>query len=326
MSLVSIIVPIYNVEQYLRECIDSIIKQTYKNLEIILVDDGSPDNCGQICDEYAKKDDRIKVIHKENGGLSSARNAGLDIATGEYISFIDSDDYVSNNFIEELYSLCIKCDADIAECDFVKFTDKIEVQKKDKVIEKYSTIEMQEQIYTENYIKTIVVWNKLYKKYLYEKLRFPQGKINEDEFTTYKVFDSSLKNIAVTSEILYYYRYNENSIMGKKFNEKRLDVLEAYEERKEFYKEKKLNLLYEKTVIKYQEILKDFYLLTQKYIDLPEKYLKDILIRMKKNYKEYEKFEKISNKNKMKIFMMFPNLYCRLARLKDTLENILKNN
>ena len=101
-ELISVIIPIYKVEKYLRECIDSIINQSFKNLEIILVDDGSPDNCGKICDEYAKKDNRLKVIHKENGGLSSARNAGLDIATGEYISFVDSDDYVSNKFIENL--------------------------------------------------------------------------------------------------------------------------------------------------------------------------------------------------------------------------------
>ena len=119
-ELISIIIPIYNVEKYLHCCINSVIRQTYKNLEIILIDDGSPDNCGKICDEYAKKDNRIKVIHKENGGLSSARNAGLDIAKGEYISFVDSDDYVAENFIEKLYKLCKENDADIAECDFYR--------------------------------------------------------------------------------------------------------------------------------------------------------------------------------------------------------------
>ena len=117
-QLVSIIVPIYNVEKYIKECIDSIINQTYKNLEIILVDDGSPDCCPKICDEYSKKDKRIKVIHKENGGLSSARNAGLDVAKGEYVSFIDSDDVVDEKFIETLYNLCIENNCDISECNF----------------------------------------------------------------------------------------------------------------------------------------------------------------------------------------------------------------
>ena len=119
--LISVIVPIYNVEKYLDRCVGSIINQTYKNLEIILVDDGSPDNCPQMCDDYAKKDSRIKVVHKENGGLSDARNAGMKVATGEYVSFIDSDDYISLDFYETLLETIVDNDSDIVECSVVKF-------------------------------------------------------------------------------------------------------------------------------------------------------------------------------------------------------------
>ena len=120
-SLISVIVPIYNVEKYLERCVESIINQTYKNLEIILVDDGSPDNCPQMCDDYAKKDSRIKVVHKKNGGLSDARNAGMKVATGEYVSFIDSDDYISLDFYETLLETIVDNDSDIVECSVVKF-------------------------------------------------------------------------------------------------------------------------------------------------------------------------------------------------------------
>jgi len=318
MELISIIVPIYNVEDYLVDCLENIVNQTYKNLEIILVDDGSPDNCGNICDEYAKKDNRIKVIHKENGGLSSARNVGLDIATGEYISFIDSDDFVSKDFIEKLYNLCKKNGAEIAECNFLKFVDKIEKSNINPKIESYSSIEMQKRIYSNEYIRTIVVWNKLYKKCIYETLRFPIGKINEDEFTTYKAFGNTSEKIVITNEVLYYYRYNENSIMGRKFNEKRLDVLEAYEERKEYFREKDLVELYEKTVEEYQEKLKQCYILTKENIVHNKEILKNIICKARKNYGEYKKIEKASSRSRFMIglFIKIPKLYCLLLDLK----------
>lgn len=235
-KLISIIIPVYKVEQYLNECIESVLNQSYKNLEIILIDDGSPDNCGKICDEYAKIDKRIKVVHKENGGLSSARNTGLDIANGEYISFIDSDDYVSKKFIKVLYDLCERNNADIAMCDYIRFTDKVEDIKTNIEIKRFTSLEMQENIYSREGVKNVVVWNKLYKKYIYDELRFPAGKINEDEFTTYKAFNIAPNDIVVTNEPLYYYRYNENGIMGRTFNEKRLDALEAYREKNIFIK------------------------------------------------------------------------------------------
>lgn len=328
MEIVSIIVPIYKVEPYIRQCINSILNQTYKNLEIILVDDGSPDDCGMICDEYAQKDTRIKVIHKENGGLSSARNAGLEVAKGDFIAFIDSDDYVSENFIKILYDLCIKNNADIAECDFIKFEIEPEELLKKEKIEKFTALEMQERIYSNDYVRTIVVWNKLYRREVYKDLRFPDGKINEDEFTTYKAFDKCNKGIVTTNQELYYYRYNENSIMGRKFNAKRLDALDAFEERKEYYREKAYTELYEKTVEKYQNILKTYYLLTKKYIKSSNKYLNLIKKRAKENNIHYKKLTNISKREKimMTFFVIFPNSYYRLKYLKETIGNIRREN
>lgn len=318
-KLVSIIVPIYKVEQYLEECVQSLLNQTYKNLEVILVDDGSPDNCGKLCDEYAKKDGRIKVIHKENGGLSSARNAGLDIAKGEYIAFVDSDDCVSNKFIETLYRLCEDNDADIAVSEYIKFSDKVDVDTeiKEKNIKKYDSVTMQKLIYSNECVKFVVVWNKLYKRRIYEDLRFPIGKINEDEFTTYKAYDKTNKDVVATNEVLYYYRYNENSIMGKKFNEKRLDVLDAYEERKKYYLEKKDVILFEKTVYEYQGLLKRFYILAFENIKGSSKVFKSIREKMRKNYKEYMKLGMVNKKEAviMKFFISFPRVYCYLKNI-----------
>lgn len=320
-ELISVIVPVYNVEPYLKECLDSIINQTYKNLEIILIDDGSLDNCGKICDEYAKKDNRIKVIHKENGGLSSARNAGLDIAEGEYISFIDSDDYVAENFIETLYKLCVENDCDISECDFLKFENDVVIQEKITEIQCYTSNEVQHKIYSEEYVKTIVVWNKLYKKYLYENMRFPLGKINEDEFITYKVLYNCKSNIAVTNEQLYYYRYNAQSIMGRKFNERRLDVLEAFEERKQFYKDRNEVELYNKTVAQYQQILISFYGLAKENIENDNEILKSIKNKARKNYNEYRTNKSINTVDKVKalLFDISPTTLLVLLKIKKKL-------
>ena len=306
---ISVIVPIYNVEKYLKTCIESIINQTYSNIEIILVDDGSPDNCGKICDDYKEKDKRIKVIHKKNGGLSDARNAGIDIATGEYVVFIDSDDYVAENYIEVLYKMCIDQNVLLAECDYknVEKDNEIAINQDDK-IDIYSGIEMCERIYSDEVIRTVVVWNKMYKREIFNNLRFPKGKINEDEFTTYKIF-YNLNQIAITNQKLYYYRYSPNSIMNKKFNKKRLDLIEAIEERLDFFKEKNEKELYDLTLKKYANILIKYYKLCKKYID-DSNCCKLIIKKFREKYKDIIKLENINIKSRIKycIFFYFPIL------------------
>ncbi len=215
--LISVIVPIYKVEEFLPTCLDSILAQTYKNLEIILVDDGSPDNCGMICDEYAKKDSRIIVIHKENGGLSDARNAGLDICTGDYISFVDSDDYVDKSFIESLYCNLSESKADLAVC-FFRYVRPGEVLRRKTThrhgVTNFTGNDLLNKLYDPSWIPANVVsWNKLYKRFIWDNLRFPVGKLNEDEYVIVDIYNRA-KVVAVSNAKLYFYRLRDNSIMS----------------------------------------------------------------------------------------------------------------
>ncbi len=225
--LISVIVPIYKVEDYLCRCIDSILHQTYSNIEIILVNDGSPDNCPAICNEYAVKDNRIKVVHKENGGLSDARNAGMREATGEYISFVDSDDYISSDYLETLLNTIIAENSDIVECGVVKFYEDNNFDKYSDNLNviNFSTADGLSSLIEENHFHQHV-WNKLYKASLVLDTPFVVGKLNEDEFWTYQVFGQA-KKVTKINKTMYYYFQRNNSIMGNSYNLRRLDALEG---------------------------------------------------------------------------------------------------
>lgn len=233
---ISVIVPIYNVEQYLNRCIESIVNQTYRNLEIILVDDGSPDNCPKICDEWAEKDNRIKVIHKENGGLSDARNAGMKIATGDFIAFVDSDDWTEIQFIEKLYNALLEYDCDIAGCKYRKCEKVSEIKDNpgSNQVEIYNKIDGLSSLISET-IKQ-VVWNKLYKKDVIEGIAFEKGKYHEDEFWSYQIFARSKQYVEI-DYVGYNYFQRETSIMGEKYSLKRLDAVEAKVFRQRFLEE-----------------------------------------------------------------------------------------
>lgn len=237
VNKISVIVPVYNVEKYLAECLESIVNQTYKNLEIILVNDGSTDSCAQVCNEYALKDHRIKVINQKNGGLSAARNTGLQIVTGDFISFIDSDDLIAADFYQKLLQISIENKADIVECDFSKFETPAEIERTvmpfRESFELFKTEKALELLMRE-YLKQ-VVWNKIYRKEIIQDFQFPVGKINEDEYWTYKVLGNS-KKIAKIPDVLYFYRQQGSSIMGREYSVKRLDGLNALEERIKYMK------------------------------------------------------------------------------------------
>ena len=186
--LISVIIPVYGVEKYIAQCLDSIINQTYKNLEIILVDDGSPDACPKLCDEYSKIDKRIKVIHKKNGGLSDARNVGIDICKGNYITFVDSDDWIEKDMIEQLYSLINKFSADISICNFLRTSDeKMKIFNKNEKIKCYNKYEAIRELLKGHKIQDYA-WNKMYKKEVFYNIRYPKGRNMEDKGTTYKTF------------------------------------------------------------------------------------------------------------------------------------------
>ena len=261
--LISVIVPIYNVEKYLARCVDSIVNQTYKNLEIILVDDGSPDRCPQMCDDYAEKDSRIKVVHKKNGGLSDARNAGMAVATGEYISFIDSDDYVSDDFFECLLDVMNKENSDIAECSVVKFYEdnRFDEFSDDLSVKTYDTQDAMSALIAENQFHQHV-WNKLYKTELVKDIPYAVGKLNEDEFWTYQVFGRANK-VSKLNKTMYYYFQRNSSIMGVGYNIRRLDALEGKANRQKYIENNFPDLstqakidLYGSCMFAYQSVLK----------------------------------------------------------------------
>ena len=238
-SLISVIVPVYRVEEYLERCVKSILSQTYKNLEVILVDDGSPDQCPAICDACAEKDARVKVIHQENKGLSGARNAGIDAASGEYLAFVDSDDYVSPHFIEELYQLLQDTGCAIGQCRFSYVKGDGLVEESDSAFCIYRGESLMEQLYGPEEKATcfVVAWNKLYRAELFKEtgIRYPEGRIHEDEATTYRLFHEA-KKLAFLDRALYgYYTENGGSITSV-FSAKRLQWLTAHEERIAFFK------------------------------------------------------------------------------------------
>lgn len=235
---ISVIVPIYKVEAYLKKCVDALLQQTYSNLEIILVDDGSPDSCPDICDKYAEKDGRIKVIHKQNGGLSDARNAGMQEATGQYISFIDSDDFISLDFYELLLNCLQKEDSDICECEVLKVVPEEEprIQAEDVSVRSYDTCSAL-QMLIEDKVLCQHVWNKLYKRELVIDVCFPVGKLNEDEFWTYQIFGKA-KKITKVCKPMYFYLQRPGSIMAESYSLRRLDALEAKVLRQIYIQEK----------------------------------------------------------------------------------------
>lgn len=258
-ELITIIVPVYKVEDYLNRCVDSILRQTYRNLEIILVDDGSPDRCGEICDEYAELDRRVKVIHKENGGLSDARNVGIDIAQGSYISFIDSDDWIHDEYIERLYQLIRTTNSDISVCNFLRVSTEIlaDVRLNEEIYE-FSNLAALKQFTDKFYEQMVIACGKLFKKKLFEQIHFPVGRLHEDEFTTYKLIYNARKIVLTTAQLLYYWQ-REDSIMGSCLNIKsRFHAIDAFKERAEFLKdiglEESSNETYKKLFIMCLEI------------------------------------------------------------------------
>lgn len=239
--LISVIVPVYKVEQYLDRCVSSLLAQTYENIEIILVDDGSPDRCPEMCDGYAKEHEKVRVIHQENKGLSGARNTGIDHAKGEYLAFVDSDDKWSPYFLESLYSALKETDADISQCrwEYMHGDEIKEVYNPDAKKECFTNREMLANLYIQTGAYYVVAWNKLYKKKLFENIRYPEGRIHEDEATTYKLFDLAEKSVFVDNALYgYYVGSNGASITRNGFNMKKLDWRTANKERVQYFIEK----------------------------------------------------------------------------------------
>lgn len=234
--LISIVVPIYTVEKYLNRCVDSILNQTYHNIEVILVDDGSPDRCGVICDEYQKKDTRIKVIHKKNGGLSDARNAGIKIAHGEYITCIDSDDFISSFFLENLWTAMKKSKCEIATSWFVDYYEGDKIPKAQKLdikdIQVLNREEFYERLLYQDGVE-VTAWGKLYKANLFQGVEYPVGKLYEDIPTTYRLVEKTTR-IAVIPNIDYFYFQRKTSIARVIFSIAKMDAIRHMDDFRNF--------------------------------------------------------------------------------------------
>ena len=233
-ELISVIIPVYRVEKYLDECVKSVVRQTYKNLEIILIDDGSTDACPSICDKWAELDNRIKVIHKLNGGLSDARNAGINIAKGEYITFVDSDDYISGDYIEQMYSR-ITSDIDIVCAGYIRVTDNGKIIENCHGTNTILTKNEAMRELVENGLIATTAWGKLYRKKLFSELRFDYGKYHEDIYIMHEILHR-VRKVIVSEMGLYYYRVNDQSITGVKFNPKHQDAVYSQLKRLNFIK------------------------------------------------------------------------------------------
>ena len=232
---VSVIIPVYNVSLYLEKCLNTVINQTYENTEIIVIDDGSTDNSGIICDEFAKKDNRIVVVHQSNMGLSGARNRGIKLSTGSYICCIDSDDYVSLDYIETLLNAVNSNNSDIAACGVI-YCDNQENIIRNQSVDKEMILSGDEQLKTmmlDDRKLSTAAWGKIYKKTLFNGVEYPVGKYHEDVYTTYKLLSKS-KNTVVIPKAMYYYRQSPNSITHEVFNLKHLDSLDGCIERKKY--------------------------------------------------------------------------------------------
>lgn len=228
---ISIIVPVYKVKSYLRKCLDSIVNQTYRNFEIILVDDGSPDNCGAICDEYAAKDERIKVIHKANGGVASARNAGLDMATGDYIGWVDSDDWVEPQMFETMLNSAQVHDADIVICSRLESYPDHSFQMGWQQAELLNK-EQAMALLVEDELVRSYLWDKLWKRELFQDIRIPQLKVFEDMAVMYRLFMKA-ERVVCLPDVFYHYEHHDVGLTAAPSLESRMDFYRVTKERYE---------------------------------------------------------------------------------------------
>lgn len=309
-ALISIIVPVYKVEKYIKRCLNSIINQTYTNLEIILVDDGSPDKCPEICDEYSKKDKRIKVIHQKNMGLSVARNNGIKSATGEYIGFVDGDDYIEKTMFEDLFKALIENDAQMSICNFKVITDKEQYIKNNYPENKtYTKKEFLKEILLDKNIQSYV-WNKLYIKDLFINIKFPEGKKYEDIGTTFYLAEKC-KKIQLIGKAEYNYTNRSDSIVFNIDEQTILDYTTLVMQRYDYVDKKypdlrKYNFYYlGKTLITAYTDMRTLKSISEKL----KKQIKKLKLKVRDYIKEYEEISMELFDKEQKIKLMYQNYY-----------------
>lgn len=323
MPLISVIVPVYKVEAYLSRCIDSILSQTFTDFELILVDDGSPDNCGKICDEYAEKDSRVRVIHQENGGLSSARNAGIDWvfanSDSQWLTFIDSDDWIHPQYLELLLSGANSTNTDICVCEYTETSEFSDFKNlNNTTIQKLSP----EDFFVNHHVTAVIACCKLYKKSCFESIRYPVGKLHEDEYTTYKIlFEKSL--VSYLKAPLYFYYINPDSIVRREWSPKRLDAIQAFHEQIAYFRKNGYtNALKnsEKNLLRYTASQIEFTEKSEAYKSLSPQLKKELRTCIKKYKKDLnlsvENFSNIYEKVYPKTIRLYLIIISLLKKLK----------
>ena len=303
---ISIIVPIYNVEMYLEECINSLIHQTYSNIEIILINDGSSDSSGKICDKYKEIDNRIRVVHKENGGVSSARNAGIRLVNTKYISFVDPDDYVSEQFIEKLYNSLVDNLADIAVCNFFTIREKNIIE--DRKI-KNNSLNQEEalRLLVKDEIMSSYLWNKMFKKELFENLQFDIGYRYEDIRIMHKIFLKA-KKIVMIEDSLYYYRIRMDSITNSTLLNNSKELIDALEERCNDLKGTiYFSDSYMTEMLQIRRILLEILIHCERKEEFYHKNMHVLKKLFKQNYKKINVLQRI----KFILFFIFPQFYAK---------------
>ncbi len=318
MKKVSVIVPVYNVKAYLNRCVQSILNQTEQNIQIILVDDGSTDGSSSLCDDLAKADNRIRVIHKENGGLSSARNCGLQNANGEFVCFIDSDDVISPYFVEHLLFLVIKYDCDISVGRYVCFNEtEPDFDTKDIDIEIVEGKKAINQLFGDSYVNATIACNKLYKRSLFDDLKYPEGLINEDEALAYRLYYKANK-VAFSSNIIYGYYMRANSITKSRFSKKNFDFLQIAWDRCIFFENNNEERYYHLFLKIYCWTLLDFAQKTKKVL-CDSKKSKELIKEFKAKSRTLIASPYISKGKRIviKVFQVFPSLYYLFKAMKS---------
>lgn len=319
-ELISVIVPVFNVEKYLKKCVDSIIGQTYDNIEIILIDDGSTDNSGTICDSYLQIDSRVQVFHCDNNGVSSARNKGLKHSNGKYIFWLDSDDYISRDCISVLYSLIKRYDSDMAICNYVDGEDRDYIFNDDNCeVKSFDSKIGLENIYKNHHYSFVMAasWAKLIRKELYEDLEYPEGKIFEDIYISHYLINKC-KKITYINKIMYYYFQWSKSILGKELYKAKLDYLEAFEDRIVFFDNLGYYSLKEKARIQYLHSLIWEYS-RAKYILEEKRITKEIVKSYRKYYTIGTFNPNLRNENKKYMFIFY--ISPRIAEIMDIVKN-----
>lgn len=345
MELISIIVPVYNVLPYLGQCVESLVNQTYGEIEILLVDDGSTDGSGGMCDRLAGEDKRIRVFHQDNKGLSEARNTGIENARGEYLCFVDSDDWVAESYCDRLYHALKENRTGIALCGFQRVMEGFveeggasgsgQAVYTERTGDEGTACYLTEEILpwlgdwkSEPYAKLVVAWNKLYEKACFEQIRYPKGKLHEDEFVVHLLLDTQ-KAVAVVPQILYYYRQRPDSIMGRcdyETNMAHSEEVEAFEDRVRFYRIRNRKA-FSDAFHNYMRAANSYYEIYRRKADrLYRERAAEIQQAYKKNYMESRKELSGYEALRFGLFAIMPRSYSRLCSLKYALKAEIQKN